>query len=459
MIKAAPKEKPEEKPKLSLTAQIAIALCLGAIVGLMLNSWAGETVIRFFAGGLFDMVGSMFTNALKMLVVPLVTFSLISGVAGIGDVRKLGRVGGSSLVIYLFTTAVAIAIGLLIASVFNPGEGFVLDGIDLSNVHTTDQAPSAWSVLASIVPTNPIHAFSEGNMLQIIFYVIMIAVAALMLGDISSPFIQACEYMNELMMKIVEIVMYAAPYGVFCLIAKTFAMEGFDLFVPVLSYVGTLVTVLAFHLFVTLMLIFYLGTGLSPVMFLRKMRSAHLFAFSTASSSATIPVTLQCATHRIGANNSVASFVIPFGATINMDGTAIMQGVATVFFANVYGVDLSMADYATVISMSVLASVGTAGVPGVGLIMLTMVLDQVGLPIEGVAIILGVDRILDMMRTVVNISGDAVVTTIVAKREGLLDIDVFNDPRAGEVASEGFEIDPEAEKRLQEAAQPQHDHH
>ena len=243
-------------------------------------------------------------------------------------------------------------------------------------------------------------------MLQIIFYTIVVGIAALMLGEQSTGFAKACEYMNELMMKVVSIVMAFAPYGVFALIARVFAKEGIELFIPVLAYVMTLTGALFLHLFVTLMLILKLMSGLSPMTFIAKIRPAQIFAFSTASSNATIPITYRCTTERMGADNSVASFTVPFGATINMDGTAIMQGVATVFLANVYGVTLGLGGYLTVIAMAVLASIGTAGVPGVGLVMLTMVLTQVGLPIEGIALILGVDRLMDMIRTAVNITGE-----------------------------------------------------
>jgi len=327
-----------------------------------------------------------------------------------------------------------------------------MEGVDVSGV-SGKEAPSVWSVFAAIVPTNPIAAMASGEMLQIIFYVIVVGVAALMLGEASKSFAEACEYMNELMMKVVGIVMAAAPYGVFCLIAKTFTEQGIELFVPVLAYVVTLVGALLLHLFVTLMLLLKVTTGLNPLTFIQKMRPAQIFAFSTASSNATIPVTYRCVTERVGVNNSVASFSIPFGATINMDGTAIMQGVATVFLANVYGVDLGVSGYLTVIGMAVLASIGTAGVPGVGLVMLTMVLGQVGLPVEGIALILGVDRLMDMIRTVVNVTGDAVVTTIVAKGEGQLDMAIYNNPDAG-TSEDALDIDPAAEEALAEVARP-----
>lgn len=437
--------------RMSLTTKVVIGMVAGLVTGLVLNALDNAALNEHLVGGLFAMIGKMFVNALKMLVVPLVVFSLICGVAGIGDIRLLGRVGGKAFVLYIATTAIAITVAILLAVLIAPGAGFELSGAAAASVGTKE-APNVWDVFANIVPTNPIAAFANGEMLQIIVYVILVGVAALMLGDRSRSFVEACEYMNELMMKIVEIVMAFAPYGVFCLIAKTFAEEGIELFIPVMAYVITLVSALFLHLFVTLMLTLKLLSGLDPITFMRKIRPAQIFAFSTASSNATIPITFRCVTQRIGADNSVASFTVPLGATINMDGTAIMQGVATVFLANVYGIELGLVGYVTVIGMAILASIGTAGVPGVGLVMLTMVLSQVGLPVEGIALILGVDRLMDMIRTVVNITGDAVVSTIVAKTEGKLDMAVYNDPDAGILDEQTLEIDETAKGHLAEAA-------
>lgn len=448
---AQPKDTADNR--LSLTTKVVIGMVLGFITGVVFNLIDSSFINTHIVGGLFAMIGKMFVNALKMLVVPLVIFSLICGVTGIGDIRLLGRVGGKAFAFYMGTTAVAITVAIALALIIAPGANFDMAGVDVGGI-TGKEAPSVWDVFAGIVPTNPIQAFANGEMLQIIFYVILIGIAALLLGDRSKPFVEACEYMNELMMKVVEVVMSFAPYGVFCLIAKTFAEQGIELFLPVMAYVLTLVGALFVHLFGTLMLILKVFAGLNPVTFMQKMRPAQIFAFSTASSNATIPVTFRAVTQRIGADNSVASFTVPFGATINMDGTAIMQGVATVFLANVYGIELGIAGYLTVIGMAVLASIGTAGVPGVGLVMLTMVLTQVGLPVEGIALILGVDRLMDMLRTVVNVTGDAVVSTVVAKTEGKLDMAVFNDPNAGTMDEEDFEIDTAAEERLAAAAKP-----
>ncbi|TCK08169.1 dicarboxylate/amino acid:cation symporter [Marinobacterium mangrovicola] len=437
--------------KLSLTSKILIGMIAGVILGVIFNIIDNNFVNTHIVGGLFAMIGKMFVNALKMLVVPLVFFSLVTGVTGIGDIRLLGRVGGKSFALYLMTTALAIAIAITVAVVVGPGNNFDMVGVDTGGVEGK-AAPSVWNVFAAIVPTNPVAAFANGEMLQIIFYTIVLGVAVMMLGHRSKAFVEGCEYMNEVMMKIVTIVMSVAPIGVFALIAKTFAEQGVELFAPVLAYVFTLVGALFLHLFVTLMIILKLFSGLNPFTFMAKMRPAQIFAFSTASSNATIPVTLRSVTERVGVDNSVASFCVPFGATINMDGTAIMQGVATVFLANVYGIELGLTGYLTVIAMAVLASIGTAGVPGVGLVMLTMVLGQVGLPIEGVALILGVDRLMDMIRTAVNITGDAVVTSIVAKGEGKIDMAVFNDPDAGLITPADMHIDAEAEAELVTAA-------
>ncbi|WP_043868180.1 dicarboxylate/amino acid:cation symporter [Celeribacter indicus] len=436
---------------MSLTARIMIGMAAGVVLGVVFNRIDSTFINTHIVAGLFGMVGTMFVNALKMLVVPLVFFSLLTGVTGIGDIRLLGRVGGKSFGLYLMTTALAIAIAILIALLVGPGSGFDMTGIDTTGVEGRE-APRVWQVFAAIVPANPVAAFASGEMLQIIFYTILLGIAVLMLGGRSKPFVEGCEYLNEVMMKIVTIVMAFAPVGVFCLIAKTFTEQGIELFLPVLAYVATLTGALFLHLFVTLMLMLKLMTGLNPFTFMAKIRPAQIFAFSTASSNATIPITLRSVTERMGVDNSVASFCVPFGATINMDGTAIMQGVATVFLANVYGIDLGLTGYLTVIAMSVLASIGTAGVPGVGLVMLTMVLGQVGLPIEGIALILGVDRLMDMIRTAVNITGDAVVTTIVAKGEGKVDLALFNDPEAGLLADQDIHIDAEAEKELAIAA-------
>jgi len=439
-----------EQHKMSLTSKVLIGLLLGTIVGLAINVLAlnppGGFIDTYVVNGVFYLVGKMFVNALKMLVVPLVLFSLICGVCGIGNINTLGRVGTKSFLLYMLTTAIAISVAIGIAAASGIGKGMnqvsdvIFAGAD---------APPLTDVLIGIIPTNPVQSMANGDMLPLIFFSILLGISMLMVGRKAKSFIEGAEIANEIMMKMVNIVMAVAPYAVFALIAKSMAELGIDLLAHLAGYVGVLVGALLLHLFISLMIVLKVFSGLSPAIFLKKIRNAQVFAFSTASSNATIPVTLRTVTKRMGVNNSVASFTVPFGATINMDGTAIMQGVATVFIANVYNVDLGLLGYLTVILMSVLASIGTAGVPGVGLIMLSMVFAQVGLPVEGIGLILGVDRLMDMIRTSVNVSGDAVVSTIVAKAEGKLDTSVYQDPQAGIIdIEEAIHIDEEVEREL-----------
>ncbi len=435
-----------EAKKMSLTVKVLLGLVLGLITGVLINTFlAGNAFVdTWLTNGVFHMVGKMFVNALKMLVVPLVTFSLICGVCGIGDIKALGRIGTKSFGLYVLTTAIAISTAILLATIIGPGKGFKMDTVETKDV-VAKEAPPVTQVFIDIIPSNPIKAFAEGEMLSIIFYAIMFGVSILLVGARARPIVDAAEMLNEVAMKMVTLVMSIAHIGVFCLIAKTFAQQGIGLLLPMASYFFTVVGALAIHLFVTLLALLFVFTRLSPMTFMKKMRNAQAFAFSTASSSATLPITLRSVSERLGVNNSVASFTVPLGATINMDGTAIMQGVATVFIANVYGIELGLGGYLTVIGMSVLASIGTAGVPGVGLIMLAMVLNQVGLPLEGIGIIMGVDRLLDMCRTAVNITGDAMVSTVVAKGENKIDYDVYRDPEAGVLDADDIHI-TDAEK-------------
>jgi len=443
--------------RLSLTAKVLIGMGLGIVVGLAINltglNAKGSWTELYVVNGLFHIAGTMFVTALKMLVAPLVFFSLISGVIGIGDIRELGKVGAKAFVLYLLTTAIAITVALSIAHFSGIGQG-----VELSSTATfsAKEAPPLSQVLIDIVPGNVVNAFATGKMLQIIFFSILVGISILMVGKKALPVVELVEISNEIMMKMVNIIMAVAPYAVFALLGKAIANLGLDLLADLAGYVVVLVGVLLFHLFVTLMIILMLFSGKSPGIFLKKMREVQVFAFSTSSSNATIPVTLRVVTDRLGVHNSIASFTVPFGATINMDGTAIMQGVATVFIANAYGVDLGLTGYLTVILMSVLASIGTAGVPGVGLIMLSMVFTQVGLPVEGIGLILGVDRILDMIRTAVNVTGDATVSVIVAKSEKKLDETIYDDPRAG-LLEEEIAIDEEVEHELAEVVEEIHE--
>jgi Na+/H+-dicarboxylate symporter len=448
----------KSEKKMTLTTKVLLGMALGILTGLVINyaglSGEDSVVGSYLVHGLFYIVGTMFVTALKMLVVPLVFFSLISGVLGIGNINALGKVGAKSFALYMLTTAIAIALGISLAAVIGIGDGVHL----VSEVSfNAKEAPPLSSVLIDIIPSNILHAMAEGKMLQIIFFSILLGISILMVGKKAAPLAQTVELLNEVMMNMVNIVMAVAPYAVFALIAKAISTLGLDLLMNLAGYVVVLVAALLLHLFMTLMGILKLFSGMSPSLFMKKMRDAQVFAFSTSSSNATIPVTLRSVTERLGVDNSVASFTVPFGATINMDGTAIMQGVATVFIANAYGVDLGISGYLTVIMMSVLASIGTAGVPGVGLIMLSMVFTQVGLPVEGIGLILGVDRLLDMIRTAVNVSGDAAVSVIVAKSEGKLNTAVYNDPDAGVIDEDELTILEDVEAEIAKVVKREHD--
>ena len=416
---------------MNLANKVLIALGLGIVVGLGINfsglmadPWISENLI----GGLFHVVGKLFVNALKMLVVPLVLFSLIPGILGIGDVRLLGRIGSKAVALYLLTTAVAITVAILFATTAGVGEGMT---IPTSAEFVAKEGKSFSDVIIGIVPSNPISALANGEMLSIIFFAIFFGIALLSVAKESPAVVSFVEQMNTVIMHMVSMVMWFAPYAVFCLVAKAIAQLGIDLLVQLMGYFLVLGAALLFHMFVVQGLFLKLFTGLNVGLFLKKMRTTQLFAFSISSSAATIPVTLRTVQHRLGVDRSVASFNVPFGATINMDGTAMMQGVATVFFANIYGIDLGLTEYLLVIVTAVLASIGTAAVPSAGIVMLTIVFSQVGLPIEHIGLILGIDRLLDMLRTAVNVTGDGVVSVILGKSEGRLDESIYNDPEAG----------------------------
>jgi len=443
-----------EHKKTSMTVKILVGLLLGVVCGVVINTLLSTNafVDTWLVNGIFEVIGKMFVNSLKMLVVPLVTFSLICGVCGIGDVAALGRIGTKSFALYILTTAIAISTAILLAQIIGPGEEFEMTGVAMASV-TPAEAPPVSQVLIDIIPSNPVRVFANGDMLSIIFYSIIFGVSVLLVGRKAKPIAEGAEILNEIAMKMVTLVMSIAHIGVFCLVAKTFAQQGLDLLLPMAGYFLTVLAALAIHLFLTQPVLLYGLTRLNPITFMKKMRNAQAFAFSTASSSATLPVTLRSTSERLGVNNSVASFTVPLGATINMDGTAIMQGVATVFIANVYGIELGLIGYIMVIGMAVLASIGTAGVPGVGLIMLAMVLNQVGLPLEGIGIIMGVDRLLDMCRTAVNITGDAMVSCVVAKSESKIDLAVFNDPEAGILDADDTHIDHDVELEIANVVQ------
>jgi Na+/H+-dicarboxylate symporter len=416
--------------KLGLTSKILIGMAAGIILGLLLRNVFPDSqfIEEYITNGFLHVIGTIFISSLKMLVVPLVFVSLVCGTSSLSDPSKLGRLGGKTIAFYLFTTAIALSIAILAAVIIHPGNASLANN---ALEFTVKDAPSLSEVLINIVPTNPMRAMSEGNMLQIIIFAVIFGFAIAHIGDKGSRVASFFNDLNDVIMRVVTLIMQLAPYGVFALMAKLSLTLGLETFGSVVKYFFLVVAVLFIQGLVVYPTLLKLFSGLSPLMFLRKIRNVQLFAFSTASSNATLPVTIETAEHRMGVDNKIASFTLPLGATLNMDGTAIMQGVATVFIAQVYGIDLSIMDYATVVLTATLASIGTAGVPGVGLIMLALVLNQVGLPVEGIALIIGVDRMLDMIRTAVNVTGDAVATVIIAKSEGEFNEEIFNNSQAG----------------------------
>jgi Na+/H+-dicarboxylate symporter len=421
---------------MSLTARILLAMAAGILIGSLLNfllhgsdmsQGLPAIVDTYLIGGLFDVVGRIFVASLKLLVVPLVLVSLICGSSSLGNSARMGPIAGKTMLFYLATTAIAVSAALLFAVFVGPGEG-----VHLTTAASFDAGvpPPLADVLVDIFPTNPVQAMAEGKMLQIIVFALLFGYAISHAGEPGQRIASFFRDMESVVMKMVDILMHLAPYGVFALLAKLFSTMGISAILDLATYFFTVLAVLLFHVLVTYSLLLKGLTGLSPRILLSKMRPVWAFAFSTASSGATLPITMRTVERRMGVHNSVAGFTIPLGATINMDGTAIMQGVATVFIAQVYGMDLSMSAYVTVVVTATLASVGTAAVPGVGLITLAMVLGQVGLPVEGIALIIGVDRLLDMVRTAVNVTGDAVVSVVVARSEQQFDEEVFLDPHA-----------------------------
>lgn len=399
--------------KLKLTTKIFIGLFLGVLVGLMLqsNSSIAMTYIKPF--------GDLFINLIKMLIVPLVLSSLIVGASSIGDIKTLGKIGGKTLLYYLFTTAFAVSIGLLLGKLFNAGIGISMPVEAVAQ--EAKQAPSLISTLLNVVPKNPIKALVEGNMLQIITFALFLGIGATSLEESKSKaFIGFFDSLANIMYQITGFIMSLAPFGVFALITPVVASNGIDILLPLIKviaavYIGCVIQIIIVYGF-TIKAV----SKMSPFTFLKGISEAMATGFSTSSSSGTLPVSIKCVTKNLGVSDKIASFVLPLGATINMGGTALYQGVCALFIAQVYGVDLTFSEMGTIIITATLGAIGTAGVPGGGLIMLSIVLSSVGLPLEGLTLIAGIDRILDMARTVVNITGDMAASVVVAKSENEL---------------------------------------
>ena len=433
-----------EKKKIGLTTRIFISLLLGAILGVFLHYCVlpNDAVQNILVDGVFYVVGQGFLRLMQMLVVPLVLCSLICGASAIGDTKTLGKVGVRTVVFYIITTALAVAVALTVARIINPGVGMDLNTLEVAETQIATTQTSMVDTLLDIIPKNPIESLATGNMLQIIVFAIIVGIILAKLGDKTQIVHNLFQQGNDIMMEMTMMVMSLAPIGVFCLIARTFSGMGFDAFQPLIKYMFAVMLALVIQCLGVYQILLKVFTGLNPIRFIKKFLPVMGFAFSTATSNATIPLSIDTLERKMGVSRRISSFTIPLGATINMDGTSIMQGVAVVFIAQAYGIALTPMDYLTVIATATLASIGTAGVPSVGLVTLSMVLTSVSLPIEGIGFIMGIDRILDMSRTAVNITGDAVCTTIVANQNQALDKEVFNKKEA-ELEAKGFALHEE----------------
>lgn len=416
-----------KKKKVGLTTKIFIGLIAGLIVGIIFNLAIPHSYVRdtIFVDGIFYVVGTGFIRLMKMLVVPLVFCSLVCGASQIGDTSTLGKVGGKTIVFYLFTTALAVSVAIGVATLVRPGIGLDMSSIDVSGDVVTTET-SAAETLLNIIPDNPIASLANGTMLQIIFFALIAGIVLAKMGEKAELLSNIMTQCNDFMMELTTLVMSFAPIGVFFMIARTFANLGFDAFLPLIKYMGSVVAALGVQCFGVYLMLLFLFTRLNPFKFIKKFFPVMAFAFSTSTSNATIPMNIDTLEEKIGVSRKISSFTIPLGATINMDGTSIMQGVAVVFAAQAYGINLGVTGYLTVIATATLASIGTAGIPSVGLVTLSMVFAAVGIPVEAIALIMGIDRILDMLRTAVNITGDAVCTTIVAHQNNELNRDTFN---------------------------------
>jgi Na+/H+-dicarboxylate symporter len=405
-----------EKKKMSLVSKIMIGLVLGVAVGILFlsNPSIPDNYIKPF--------GTLFLNLVKMTIVPLVFASLVVGAASIGDVKKLGRVGGKTMIYFFVTTAFAVFIGLFVSNVLKPGIGITLS-LSEPVVQEAAEAPSLVDTIINIVPTNPFDALVNGNMLQIIFFAILTGIGATFIGEKGQAYLNFCYSLAEIMYKLTEKIMNLAPYGVFALMTPVVANNGPHVLLPLIRLIFVCYSAYLLHVLITYSTTIKIWSRFSILQFFKGGAPAFAMAFSTSSGAATLPLGMKIAQEDFGVSESISSFVLPLGTTVNMDGTAIFQGACAVFIAQVYGIDLTLSQQLTIILTATLASVGTAGVPGAGFIMLTMVLSSVGLPVEGMALIAGIERILDMGRTTVNVAGNLSASIVVAGTEGEIDYD------------------------------------
>ncbi|MBT6734516.1 MAG: dicarboxylate/amino acid:cation symporter [Gammaproteobacteria bacterium] len=410
---------------MSFTKKVLISMLAGIIVGVLINNFLlpNDFVEYYLINQIFLTISSLFLILLKMIVLPLIFVSVISGIVSINDVSTLGRLGAKTFSLYILTTLVAITLALFISGFVNYDTvGQITNNIQSNIEENIDQK----NIILSIFPTNFFSALANGNVIQVLAFAVFVGVAASYVKKEIPIFIELIDNMNKVFNKMVMIIIQLTPIAVFALLAKTFATEGVEVFIPLIKYFLVVVFVLITHFILTYSILLRLFSNLSIYSFYTKLKALIIFTFSTSSSNASIPYTLNTVVQKYGVDKSFASFSIPLGATINMDGTAIMQGCAAYFLASYYGINLAFSDMITIILTATIASVGTAGIPSAGIIMLSLILAELGIPLEGITLLLGVDRLLDMMRTSVNVTGDTCITCVVAKSEGLINIKNFN---------------------------------
>ena len=410
---------------MSFTKKVLFSMVAGIVVGLLINNFflPNQLIESVLINQIFHSVSSIFLILLKMIVLPLIFVSIISGIISINDVNTLGRLGVKTLTLYVFTTMIAITLALFVSSFIDYNIAIIDTVSGAKEIPTVE---SSSNFILSIFPQNFFAALVDGNVIQVLSFAIFIGISASYIKNEIPEFVNLIGNLNKIFNKMVLIIISFTPIAVFTLLAKTFSTEGLDVFIPLIKYFSVVVLVLLLHFTFTYSLLLKVFSDLDIRKFYTKLKSLIIFTFSTSSSNASIPFTLDVVTNKYGVNKSLASFSIPLGATINMDGTAIMQGCATYFLAAYYGIDLDIVDFITIILTATIASIGTAGIPSAGIIMLSLILTELGIPLEGITLLLGVDRLLDMMRTSVNVSGDTCISCVVAHSENLIDVKKYN---------------------------------
>ena len=403
-------------------------MAAGIIIGIILNlSLSNDNVIKnFLVSNIFETISLLFLSLLKMIVLPLIFVSIICGTLSISDPNKLTRLGFKTILLYMLSTIIAISIALIISNMFPYSVNEIQEN-SLNGLNFNEPKISEKNFILNFIPENFFFALSSGNVLQVLFFALFMGITASFIRNEIPVFVNLMDNLNQILINIVFVIIKITPLAVFCLLAKTFTNQGIDVLTPLIQYFVLVISVLLIHFLGSYYMFLTLFSNLKPFIFYKKLKQLLVFTFSTSSSNASIPYTLDIVTRKYGVDKSFSSFSIPLGATINMDGTAIMQGCATYFLASYYGITLEFTDYLTIIATATLASIGTAGIPSAGIIMLSVILEQIGIPLEGIALLLGVDRLLDMMRTSVNVAGDTCISCIVANSEGLINTKVFED--------------------------------